>query len=411
MAPFLGYAKQYAVGLLPFCNGPASTLNNDQKLSATEPPAYFAGNEGTTPSLSAVYVANGRVEVYGVNSETKNLTHRWWNGKQWMPNGLEELGGPNYNPPVAVTLGSTDQVDVYDIDVKGSVRQKRWNGLGWKPGQLTYKKIDDKEALDPLLALSATSFGPTRVDIFGTAAKKANNPKSIYHFIWNGTKEEWTSEILPNGKVDFASGPSAVAWAPNRIAVFAINSLKYLSYQTFDGARWRGSWSWFTAFKFQGTPAVIAGPVDLFGFLAQVMVFGIDSNGAVQMMAWNGMWFHNNFQDLGSSTDSKTGLKFISVSAARTQSSFVEVVALGIDGNYYYKHRGSTGWSPNATSWYAMGGEWGSAPVVTSREGSDGFDIFGITKSDDLWHKSWNGTNFYPGAGSWEVLGKGLRVF
>lgn len=411
MAPILEYAKQYAVGLLPFCNGPASTLSQDKKLPTTQPPVHIAGSQGTIPSLSAISLANGRVEVYGINFYTRNLTHRYWNGTQWNPDSLEELGGPNYNPPAAVTLGATDQIDVYDIDYRGSVWQKRWTRRGWEPSQLGYNQIDYNNALEPSLALSATSFGPARVDVFGTAAKKANNPKSIYHFTWNGTKNAWTSEILPDGNLDFASGPSAVAWAPNRIAVFAINSFKRLSYQFWNGITWRAAWIYFTDLQFQGTPVAIAGPVDLSGFFAHVIVFGIDSNGAVQTIAWDGRGFQSKFQNLGSSTDKTTGIKFVSVAAARLQNGWVEVLALGTDGRYYYKYRAADGWVPSATSWSVREGEFGSAPVVTSRGSGSQFDIFGATKSGELMHQSWNGTNFYPGDGSWEVLGKGLRVF
>ena len=185
MAPLLQRATQYLIKLLPISSGTLGSLSGSTGLSIPESEDALA-TTGTIPSLSAIAPVTNRVDVYGVFA-TQNISHHYWDGRQWNSSGIEDLGGPGNNPPRVVSLGPESEL-IYYVDPSGSVLQKNWTGKSWLPGPFTFTKVGQANLLDPSLALSATSWGTSKVDLFGTAAGKSGAQKGIYHFSWDGLK-------------------------------------------------------------------------------------------------------------------------------------------------------------------------------------------------------------------------------
>jgi hypothetical protein len=127
-------------------------------------PELLGGNLLSAPN--AVTWAAGRLDVFGVDGDTTELLHWWWDNG-W--GGPEALGGR----------------------------------LGHGP--------------------SAVSWAPGRLDVFGTNG----NTTELLHWWWDNTggataTNGWGGPEALGGKL--SSGPRAVSWASGRLDVFGADA-------------------------------------------------------------------------------------------------------------------------------------------------------------------------------------------
>ncbi|KAL8684832.1 MAG: hypothetical protein Q9224_006110, partial [Gallowayella concinna] len=77
--------------------------------------------------ISTVAWGENRLDVFGLVEN--NLTHKYWDGHQWNPSGLdvETLGNGLATPPVAVSWGA-DRLDIFALDDHSVLKHQYWDG-------------------------------------------------------------------------------------------------------------------------------------------------------------------------------------------------------------------------------------------------------------------------------------------
>jgi hypothetical protein len=78
---------------------------------------------------------------------------------------------------------------------------------------------------------SAVAWGPNRLDIFALGTDQA-----LWHRWWDGSR--WGGWESLGGVL--SSPPSAVAWGPNRLDIFALGTDEASWHRWWDGSRWGG---------------------------------------------------------------------------------------------------------------------------------------------------------------------------
>jgi hypothetical protein len=223
--------------------------------------AQVAAGQRLVPSggLCAIAGETGQLDVFGVGTGGA-LVHFWYQPSSGgEPFGQEQLGGPlavipgpfeqpNYTQPWGgpSVVSPGFEAQIFAISAEGSLL--RWMGT---EGPETIKP---PKPLAPLGGLSAVSWGPGRIDVFGAAADG-----TLLHW-WAADESEWGA--LPQqvewdlGGTLFnspsqpsipavASPLSAVSWEPGRLDVFGVGSGQTLLHwwYFFDPDTQSGGWN------------------------------------------------------------------------------------------------------------------------------------------------------------------------
>ena len=328
------------------------------------------------------------MDVYANDGLSDYVSHKWWDGHQWGPSAskLETLGGNLSTAPTAVSWGK-DRMDIFAASTKGLLYHKYFDGHSWQPSNADFEKL--AIGFDASYSLSACTWGPNRLDVFGIGPGKA-----VIHKYWDGYN--WRPERSPeNLDGYFTSGPSAVSWGPNRLDIFAVEASGYVQHKYWDGTQWVG-WDYLGGPQFFDTPTATSwGP-------NRIDLFGVGVDGVVYHKTWDGsQWLE--WEDMGQSFAGTVGVTSWSVNR-------LDVVALSeSDGGYYYKNWDGTRWNPDLRGWYPKKGNFSSSPAVVSW-GPNRLDIFGIDDKAALAHQTWWGEGWYPGPDQWESLGGPIRA-
>lgn len=162
------------------------------------------------PSLSTISWGYNRLDVYGNDQASGNVSHKWWDGYQWGPSvgDLELLGGDFDTPPSAVS-GNTSKMDVFSIGQEGDLQHKYFDGSSWQPAAAAWDSL--KGDLDDKFAPSTTSWAPGRLDVFTKGVDGG-----LYLNYYDGSN--WGPSGSDNEALggSLLSAPAAVSWGPNR---------------------------------------------------------------------------------------------------------------------------------------------------------------------------------------------------
>lgn len=167
------------------------------------------------PSLATISWGYNRLDVYGKDQDSGNVSHKWWDGYQWGPSvgDLELLGGDFDTPPSAVS-GNTSKMDIFSIGQNGDLQHKFFDGSSWQPAGAEWDSL--KGDLDAKFAPSTTSWAPNRLDVFAKGVDGGLYLKYYDGSSWgpsSGDNEDLGGSLL--------SGPAAVSWGPDRNDVSA----------------------------------------------------------------------------------------------------------------------------------------------------------------------------------------------
>ncbi len=149
------------------------------------------------------------------------------------------------------------------------------------------------------------------------------------------------------------AAPAAVAWAANRLDVFALASDGNLYHKWWDGSHWGGPEN-LGGGNLVNSPAVAAWAAN------RLDVFAIGNDGNLYHKWWDGSNWGGPENLLG-------GNLVFSPSAVSWAANRLDIFALGSDGNLYHKWWGGSGWggpenlggngnlttSPSAVAWSA----------------------------------------------------------
>lgn len=389
MAPFTHLTTQILLSLRG-----TDTTAEWQSAQAQTPACHHAAKQHSyeIPStLSAISWGYNRMDVFGSQSSTGEVSHKWYDGYQWGPSvdGLESLGGvQSPSAPSAVSWGS-DRTDVFSTGADGGLHHKYWDGSSWQPAEMEWESLGGD--LYGQFPLAVASWAVDRLDVFGIGTEG-----ELYHKYWDGSM--WnpsgnrSDNLAPDYK--FNSGAAAVSWGRNRIDVFGIGGTKHMLHTYWDGSQWAG----IEDFEFNGTFEGVTAPTAIARAENRLDVFAIDSaSGTLAHKYWDGSQW-SNWGALGGK-----GLQG-TVAATSWGENRMDLVALGGDGQYYYKFWDGHQWNPSVSDWYPKNGSFVSSPATVSW-GENRLDIYGVDSDHKLGHQTWYGSGWHPAADKWEQLG------
>jgi len=162
------------------------------------------------------------------------------------------------------------------------------------------------------------------------------------------------------------SPPSAVAWGPNRLDIFAKGTDHALWHRWWNGSSW-GGWESLGGVLISPPTAVSWGS-------NRLDIFGIGTDNAVWHRWWNGSSW-GGWESLG-------GSLFSDVSAVARTSNRLDLFAIGTDNAVWRRWWNGSTWG----GWESLDGSVFS-PVSVESWGSSRLDIFAIGTDNALWHR------------------------
>ncbi|WP_061249869.1 hypothetical protein [Leptospira alstonii] len=199
---------------------------------------------------------------------------------------------------------------------------------------------------------------------------------------------------------NFAGKPAVCSWGLNRLDICAIGIDGKMHHKSWGGTKWspqgQGWEDLGGQFMLDKTPAVCSWGLD------RLDICGIGTDGKMYHKSWGGTkWSpqEKDWEHLGG------GPFASSPTVVSWGLNRFDIFAIGTDGKMYHKSWGGTEWSPQGQGWEDLGGQFmlDKNPTVVSW-GLNRLDIFGVGINSSLYHRSWNGTEWYP-PNKWEDLG------
>ena len=335
------------------------------------------------------------MDVFGLGGRKREVIHKWFDGYQWGPpskDDLESLGGDFSSVPKAVSWG-TNRTDIFAVgfDPNRELYHKYWDGHNWKPNETDWESLGG-DLSDR--SLGVTSWGVDRLDVFGIGIDN-----ELYHKYWDGSN--WSPSdaslepLAPN--TTFISGTAAVSWGPNRNDIFGLGEEFNLLHIYWDGSQWSKVEDF--GGSFDSPPTAVSWGEN------RLDVFIVDSEGELIHKYWDGYQW-SGYENLGDVGDEEFGSLGIQAPVAVTSwgKNRLDIVALGYDGQYYYKYWSGSQWNPSVRDWYKKQGDFLSPPSVVSW-GENRLDIYGVDSDFELGHQTWYGSGWYPEVDKWEQLG------
>ena len=394
MAPFL----KILIKWVPYV---PSTLRTSSPVQSTavhhSQPQQPIGRMSTQPgqihdmksnpsTISSVSWTKDRLDIFGYDSEHSNLTHKFWDGKQWNPAGskLEILGTGLTSPPLAVTWGP-DRLDVFGFGSDDTIKHQYWDGTAWKPSHAEFENLG--EGCNGNFPIAATTWGQHRLDIFCLGWEG-----ELLHQYYDGS--QWTPDPRSMESLGgpLGAGPSVVSWGKDRLDIFTPKRSGGVEHLYWDGSQWS---EWETL----GTDVELASLTASSWGEQRLDIFGVDTAGFLSHMYWDGSRW-SEWESLG-----HLGSQYSAVAVTSWSANRFDVVArLSTIGPYRYKFYDGSSWQPDTKDWIYKGGPgFFSSPSVVSWA-ENRLDIVGETFHGEWLHQAWTGDSWHPSNTDWEYL-------
>lgn len=343
--------------------------------------------------ISTISWGENRLDVFGLAKD--NLTHKFWDGHQWGPSGveLEILGNGLATPPVAVTWGA-DRLDVFGLDDHNVIKHQYWDGTDWQPSLADFENLGGE--CDPGHSIAASSWGKNRLDVFckGQAG-------DLLHQYYDGSQWQPSPGSVESLGGDLQSAPAIVSWGKDRLDVFGVTKAGDVAHLYWDGSQW-SAWETFPLedVQFSKYTAALAATswadnrLDIYAVGVEFWLYHKYWDGS-QWSVW---------ESLGAET------MLESVAASSWSANRLDVVVKA-DMNFYYKFFDGEAWRPDVLGWYSKGPNsvFISNPSVVSW-GTNRLEIFGVNNDQELVHQAWVGDSWFPSNTDWEILGSGTSL-
>ncbi|KAL8812475.1 MAG: hypothetical protein Q9223_000995 [Gallowayella weberi] len=344
--------------------------------------------------ISAVAWGENRLDVFALADN--NLTHKYWDGYQWIPTGVdvELLGNGLATPPVAVTWG-VDRLDIFALDDHSVFKHQYWEGTGWQPSVGEFENLGG--GCDPKYAIAANTWGKNRLDLFCTSPDG-----DLLHQYFDGSQWQPEPGALESLGGSLSSGPSVVSWGEGRLDIFGVAKSGDAVHKFWDGNQW-SEWEIFPIEDGDGPrlrlrpnlPLVAttwgANRLDIYGFTDS-------ANALLYHKFWDGFqWSDWEFLGVVPSLES-----FAATSWSKNRH---DIIVKGA-GHLYHKYYDGTSWTPDILGWEEKSPEnsFVSSPAVVSW-GENRLDIFAVNDKNELQHQAWVGVAWFPSSTGWETLG------
>jgi hypothetical protein len=470
------------------------------------------GGEFISPPAVASW-GPGRLDVFGLGADGQML-HKTWTGTAWYPSptNWEPLGGEFTSPPAVASWGP-GWLDVFGVGYTGifgegpsaQVLHKAWDGTAWQPSPTGWEPLGGQFALpfdgavgphqllilapdDFMAAAQQLSAHKNQTGLTTIAASisslspffpGADDPEMIKRAIQYAYENFLTLYVLLLGDAscfpvryrfthelsiqyaDHAAWDKAHPANPNPQVItdaagnyagggnFEAADLYYANlyhhdtsvypttttlgaFDTWDadGNGLYNESNWGIAQtnpdNVDGFPDVAVGRVtahtaaDAAAYVNKVIAYESAPPGPAQLTFVADQQYPGATSDV-SAIVSGSGLSSIPMARFRYLEienpkgnpcaavswgpNRLDIFGVGAaDDQMYHKTWTGTAWYPSPTDWEPLGGALGSF-VAVAAWGPDRLDIFGLGTDGQMCHKTWTGTAWYPSPTDWEPLG------
>lgn len=259
-----GVARRYLVGAL------SGGYQAGSACGLEAPPGYLSNEYGApfTPE-NGLWIEKSL--QYWASSEYTSRV----NG--WLPTA-ESLGGVLGSGPGASSSGVPNDVDSYVLGSTGQVWRNHWNGVSWQwSGPLSSETMTSAPA--------AASWGGSRSDVI------VRGPAGQAIHLWTNDGYVWSQESL-GGAILGGTAPTVVTWGPDSLLVFVVGTDGALWKNEYSAAAGWGGFSSLSAYmsNMTSSPSAVAwapGRVDVFAQRADGKVVGVyEERFAAPQLGW-----------------------------------------------------------------------------------------------------------------------------
>jgi hypothetical protein len=188
------------------------------------------GGALNSPALSAVSWRPGRLDIFGIGAQPgaandQTLQH-WWFDNGWGNNARpESLGGKLIGAALSAVSWRPGRLDIFGIDADDQTLQHWWFDNGWG-NNARPESLGGRLSVD---AMTAVSWQPGRLDIFGIDNLNA----TLQHWWFD---DGWGNNARPESLGGRLSplGLDAVSWQPGRLDIFGVGTDATLQHWWFD---------------------------------------------------------------------------------------------------------------------------------------------------------------------------------
>jgi hypothetical protein len=215
------------------------------------------------------------------------------------------------------------------------------------------------------------AWAPNRLDVFALGTDSA-----LYHRWWNGST--WGGWESLGGTL--ASPPEVVSWGTNRLDVFALGTDHALWHRWWNGSAW-GGW--------ESLGGTLSSPVSAVSWAPNRLdVFALGTDSALWHRWWNGSAW-GGWESLG-------GILTSPPKAVAWGPNRLDVFSVGADSSLVHRWWDGSVWG----GWESLGGIISSPPEVVSWD-ENRLDVFAVGTDSAMYHRWWDGSSWH----GWEDLG------
>jgi hypothetical protein len=245
--------------------------------------------------------------------------------------------------------------------------------------------------------VEAVAWGPNRLDVFGIDTSDGV-AHGVLHRAWLGDHWHPSTGWQKLGG-DTRWDVAVASWGPDRLDIFAYGGTPDggstdLIYKAWEGTHWSPSAGWIPF-----SPQSSTHGVRVASWAAnRLHVFTFDDSSAMLCKAWNGSNWTQGWRHLGGEFES-------SPSVASWGPNRLDIFGLGKSSAMFHKAWMGTDWHPPNPDWQNLGGKFSRCQPAVVSWGPDRLDIFGIGEHHGMYHKAWDGSQWYPSQTGWQGLG------
>ncbi|WP_198344627.1 hypothetical protein [Mycobacterium dioxanotrophicus] len=173
-------------------------------------------------AVSAASWSAGRLDIFGVEANSGHL-HHWWYENGWgnetLP-GQKLDGGPVQlaGGPLSAVSWGPGRLDIFGVEADTGHLHHWWYDNGWGNETLPGFTREGNPVRLVGSALSAVSWSAGRLDIFGVEADTGH----LHHWWYDNG---WGNETLnSSGHSLVGSALSAVSWSAGRLDIFGVEA-------------------------------------------------------------------------------------------------------------------------------------------------------------------------------------------
>ncbi|HEY2514604.1 MAG TPA: hypothetical protein VGI39_27255 [Polyangiaceae bacterium] len=189
-------------------------------------------------SVAAVTAEPMTIALFGLGVGRAEIDWRSESNGSWVNTSWASLGAPPAGlagPPVAVSWG-TGRIDLFVLGKDGAVYTRATSdGMTWDPSPSAWTSIGSSPGGAFVGPIAAVAWAPNRIQVFAEGTDQQIYADSFDTSAWGG----WRA--IGGGA---ASAPVAVTGGPDKVDLFVVGSDRSIEMKSFDGTTWTPAQGW-----------------------------------------------------------------------------------------------------------------------------------------------------------------------